>query len=289
VRVDGQTYRTEVSGTLADVVAGRPLAWRSCDGPVRLDAGDHRIVAEQTAQFQPVTLALRPEGGDDGAARRGQAPRMRIGTWGDERRVVSVSAGPAAVLRIPENVNEGWRATLDGERLEPVVLDGWQQGYRIPAGRGGDVVLEFAPGTWYRSTLLAGLVLAVFLVVLVPFTRRSAPRRAGVPVGLTTAPRVLGTPGAVAVGLGALVLGGIPLALGWVAGLVGPIRRYAVPLGVLAVVSSGVLVAMSAGLAMGRPGAVADTAAAVGVGLLLGQLVRVRSARDGASRGEPDG
>jgi arabinofuranan 3-O-arabinosyltransferase len=201
-----------------------------------------------------------------------------------------VAAGPAAVLRIPENVNPGWRATLDGERLEAVVLDGWQQGYRIPAGRGGDVVLEFAPGTSYRVALLAGLVLAVVLLALAAFgSRRSGARRSRGSVGLTTAPRALGVAGAIAVGVGALVLGGLPLAAGWLAGLLAPIRRYAVPLGVLAVVLSGVLVATSAGLATGRPGAAADTAAAVGIGLLLGQLVRVRRGRDGAATGETHG
>jgi arabinofuranan 3-O-arabinosyltransferase len=193
------------------------------------------------------------------------------------------------VLRIPENANPGWRATLDGDRLEPVVLDGWQQGYRIPAGRGGDVVLEFAPGTTYRAALLAGLVLAVVLVALAAVTsRRSGGRRSRVPVGLTTEPRTLGAAGAVGVALGALVLGGIPLVVGWVAGLLAPIRRYAVPLGALAVVLSGVLVATSAGLTTGRPGAAADAAAAVGIGLLLGQLVRVRTARRGAPGGGPD-
>ena len=51
VRIDGRTYRTRVTGTLDDVVAGRPLTWRACDGPVHLDAGAHRVVAVPTPQL----------------------------------------------------------------------------------------------------------------------------------------------------------------------------------------------------------------------------------------------
>ena len=138
--------------------------------------------------------------------------------------------------------------------------------------------------------LLGGALLILLqTVVRAAFGSRRSGARSRVPVGLTTAPRALGVAGAIAGGLGALVLGGIPLAVGWLAGLLTPIRRYALPLGVLAVVLSGVLVATSAGLATGRPGAAADTAAAVGIGLLLGQLVRVRRGRDGAARGQTDG
>jgi hypothetical protein len=72
------------------------------------------------------------------------------------------------------------------------------------------------------------------------------------------------------------VLGGVPLAVGWAAGLVPVVRRYAVLLGVLAVVAAGVLVATSPGLTSGRPGAWADGCAALGIGLLLTRVVRIR-------------
>jgi len=288
VRIDGTTYRTSVTGTLDDVVAGRPLTWRTCDGPAHLDAGAHRLVAVPTPQFQPVSLVLHPEGQPIAPSARDEAGRMRITAWGSARRVISVSSGPSAILRIPENVNQGWRATLDGDPLEPVVLDGWQQGYRIPAGRAGDVVLEFAPDTWYRGMLLAGLVLAGVLVVLASVAgRRPGTRRGGIPHDLTSPPFTLGGVAALTLGVGGLLLGGIPLVVGWAAGLIGPIRRYAVPGGALAIVLSGVLVATSAGLSSGRPGAWADSAAALGVGLLLARVVRLRTARNGAPGGRP--
>ncbi|WP_346623884.1 alpha-(1-_3)-arabinofuranosyltransferase family protein [Blastococcus montanus] len=276
IRIDDVPYPTEVTGTLQDVVGGRPLTWRSCDGPVPLAPGTHRVVAEATSRFEPLSLTWRPAGGDAAATGSGDDGRLQVTSWGDTRRVVSVADGPAAVLRIAENVNDGWRATLDGDVLEPVVLDGWQQGYRIPAAVSGDVVLEFVPDPWYRGTLLAGLVLAVVLVVLAALSPRGRRRGGGVASDLTSHDRSLGAGTAAAVGVAALISGGVPLAAGWAAGLVPPVRRYATALGAVALLVSGVLAATSAGLAVGRPGVWADGTAALGLGLVLAQTVRVR-------------
>jgi arabinofuranan 3-O-arabinosyltransferase len=290
IRIDGTAHRTEVTGTLRDVAAGRPLTWRACDGPVALSPGVHRVVAEATPQFQPLSLIWRPgargslasEDGasGDGATGSDESSRLRVTSWGDVRRVVSVTSGPAAILRIAENVNEGWRATLDGDVLEPVVLDGWQQGYRIPAGSAGDVVVEFAPDRSYRGLLLGGFALAVALVVLAALgLRRSRAGRPGLRADLTSPSRALGVGTALAAGLGGLVVGGLPLAVGWAAGLTWPTRRYATALGVTALVASGALVATSPGLQTGGAGVWADTTAALGLGLLLTRLVHVRRPR----------
>lgn len=66
-----------------------------------------------------------------------------------------------------ENTNAGWEATLDGEVLPPVVVDGWKQGWRLPDSTAGGVVeVRYTPDTTYRWGLLAGL-LAVLLLLLV--------------------------------------------------------------------------------------------------------------------------
>ena len=263
---------------MADVIAGRPMTWRVCDGPVALTAGTHRLVAEPTVQFEPLSLTWRPVA-SSAAATGDENDRLRVSSWDDARRVVSVTSGPESILRVAENVNDGWRATLDGKRLESVVLDGWQQGYVIPAGTSGDVVIEFAPDQSYRAALLVGFALALALVVLALISARRRPQATVPPADLTSPVRLLPTGVAVAVGVGALVLGGIPFAVGWAAGLLEPVRRYATWFGVIAVVVSGVLVATSPGLAGGRPGVWADGAAALGVGILVAQLVRLRRAR----------
>ncbi|WP_324273088.1 hypothetical protein [Blastococcus brunescens] len=60
MRIDGTVHRTEVTGTLGDVLDGTPLGWRVCDGPVDLTAGEHRVVAEPTPQFRPLSLTWSP-------------------------------------------------------------------------------------------------------------------------------------------------------------------------------------------------------------------------------------
>jgi arabinofuranan 3-O-arabinosyltransferase len=295
VEVDGTVHATEVVGTLGDVIDGTPMTWRLCDGPVTMTAGEHRVVAAATAHFRPLTLAWTPDGAAaDRTAGSDQRARLEVLSWSDARRSIAVSAGPESVLRIAENVNDGWRATLDGRTLEPVVLDGWQQGYRIPAGSSGTVEIEFAADTWYRASLLGGLVLAVVLVGLALTGRRRPPPPDDDATGLVAPAPVLPFALAVVAGIAGLVLGGIPIVVGWIAGLVGPVRRYATVLGVLAIGVSGVLVATSSGLAGGAPGPWADGTAALGIGLLLSRLAGVRPfrlpglGRDRAARsGEP--
>ena len=154
-------------------------------------------------------------------------------------------------------MNPGWRATLDGAPLEPVVLDGWQQGYRIPAGSAGDVVIEFAPDPWYRGALLGGLVLAVALLALATagVRRPRSLTAASCPVSLASpAPR----PGGRHRARGAGWPGWCWAASRWPsAGPPASCRRSAgtpTGLGVVALVASGVLVATSAGLDAGGPG-----------------------------------
>ena len=106
--------------------------------------------------------------------------------------------------------------------------------------------------------------------------RRSAPDLRSRRVDLASRDRVLGRGVAGALAVVVLVVGGIPVAVGWVLGLVPRVGRFAAALGVAALVVSGVLLATSPGLSGGRPGAWADAAAALGVGLLASRLVRLR-------------
>jgi len=74
--------------------------------------------------------------------------------------VVEVAGGARALLWIPESANGGWRASLAGEDLVPVRVDGWMQGWWLPAGSGGTVDLRFAPQTAYAVLLPAGLLVS---------------------------------------------------------------------------------------------------------------------------------
>ena len=92
-----------------------------------------------------------------------------------------VAAGPQRLLALAMNTNAGWEATLDGAALTPVVVDGFRQGFVLPAGASGRVDVTFAPDAPYRLALGAGFVLALLLLVAAVVPDRS--RRVDPPAG----------------------------------------------------------------------------------------------------------
>jgi arabinofuranan 3-O-arabinosyltransferase len=176
VELDGVAYPTSVSGTLADVREGRSLPVTVCDDfaseSVQLVAGEHRLRTRPSPSFVVDSAALVP----DGAGSAGPAGQrgVEVVKWAATARSVTVAAGEAALLVVPENFNAGWTATMDGQRLRAVRVDGWQQAFEVPAGSGGTVTLTFAPDRPYRTGLASGAaaVLLVGLLALVPPCRR---------------------------------------------------------------------------------------------------------------------
>ncbi|UNO41692.1 glycosyltransferase family 2 protein [Streptomyces sp. MST-110588] len=76
------------------------------------------------------------------------------------------------VLRIADAADPGWQATLDGKPLKAVTLDGWAQGFELPAN-GGRLDLTHEDPLGRTAWLWAQGLLAVVLVVLaLPGRRR---------------------------------------------------------------------------------------------------------------------
>ncbi|MFE0103243.1 glycosyltransferase [Streptomyces sp. NPDC059009] len=76
------------------------------------------------------------------------------------------------VLRLADAADEGWTATLDGRALTRTTLDGWAQGFELPASGGRLDVTYEAPAS-HTGWLWAQGALAVVLVVLaLPGRRR---------------------------------------------------------------------------------------------------------------------
>lgn len=279
VVLDGRTVRTRVTGAVKDIVSGGALSLRPCGAPVELAAGEHTLEVLSTDRFVPTTLALKPAGdarGSDGAVRS-----VETGRWDATDRTVDVGPGAAAVLRIPENVNAGWEATLDGEVLEQVTLDGWQQGYRLPAGDGGTVHLVYTPDGPYRLFLLlggiAGALLLLGTVLVLVRERRRRPEPTVLPPSFGR-PLPAGPYGVAFLAL-AWVAGGVPLLVGTALGLL--LASRAVPRLVAAVVlvgGAGVAAAVVAQIDDRASWSALDVVTGVAVGLLLASLGRTRAA-----------
>ncbi|MGW0737884.1 glycosyltransferase family 2 protein [Streptomyces sp. NPDC002851] len=77
-----------------------------------------------------------------------------------------LSAGKdGRVLRLADAVADGWTATLDGRPLQKTTVDGWAQGFELPAS-GGRLDVTYESSGAHTGWLWAQGALAVVLVVL---------------------------------------------------------------------------------------------------------------------------
>jgi hypothetical protein len=85
----------------------------------------------------------------------------------------TVPAGQAGrVLRVADTTSADWTATLDGSPLTPTTVDGWAQGFRLPA-QGGRLDLTYDDPITHTVWLWAQGFLALVLVVMaLPGRRR---------------------------------------------------------------------------------------------------------------------
>jgi arabinofuranan 3-O-arabinosyltransferase len=165
VRVDGTEVATSLAATLAALRDNREIAFSACGGPLELTAGPHRLETDPRAPLAVVSATLAAKGSSAaGPSVPGRpAPIQR---WDSTHRTVGVGPGARSVLAVAENFNEGWTARLGGRRLRPVRLDGWRQGWVVPAGAGGTVDIRFGPDRVYRAALVLGGLALLGLGVL---------------------------------------------------------------------------------------------------------------------------
>lgn len=275
LQVDGRQVATTVDATLADLMDGREVRWTPCDtAELVLTAGRHTVRVEPGTEWDVTRVVLerpvdRPTGRDEAAGAEERTVEVR--SWASSSRRLAVGPGPASLLVVPEGTNVGWQARLDGGLLRPQTVDGWQQGWVLPAGEGGDVELEFVPQRAHVAGLVTGAALAL-VVVLLALVRAGPAARAHVGPDRPSHLRALpaGAPGTggwqrlawTVGGLVPVLLGG-PLGLGAVlAGVV--LARWALA---RTVVVSGLCLAAGALVALDQAGGggAPDTSAAVQV------------------------
>lgn len=174
----GQVVRMSVRASVSDLRSGQPVIGRPCDGGrLALPAGQQEVSVNPGDAFTVDALSL--VNGDPVSAPASVAPQVT--EWSEVRRAVTVERGPQRLLVVPESTNPGWQAKIDGTRLAPVVVDGWQQGWVVPAGAAGTVELTFRFDSLYRWALAIGLALMAVLLTAAwwPSVRRT---RSGDPV-----------------------------------------------------------------------------------------------------------
>ena len=158
-----QVVSTAVVARPVDIHRGLPVLTRACTtGPIRLKAGRNRIRLRASDAFSPQSLTL---------SRLGKPT-----TLGDPPVPVSAAddgslpvGGDARYLVLRHNANPGWEASVDGRPLAAQVVDGWQQGFILPA-EDASVQVDYAPETAYRLGLVAGAVTLAVAVLLLMLT-----------------------------------------------------------------------------------------------------------------------
>ncbi|MFG3508261.1 glycosyltransferase family 2 protein [Streptomyces sp. NPDC047821] len=102
----------------------------------------------------------------------GKGERLAVAAGPVEAHTDIPSGAPGRVLRIADRADDGWRATIDGRPLEKTVVDGWAQGFELPAG-GGRLDLTYEDSFGHTAWIWAQACLAVVLLVLaLPGRRR---------------------------------------------------------------------------------------------------------------------
>ncbi|KNB54325.1 glycosyltransferase family 2 protein [Streptomyces caatingaensis] len=108
----------------------------------------------------------------------------------------TLPAGPGGrVLRLADRAAPGWHATLDGKELPRTTVDGWAQGFRLPAN-GGKLTLSYETPLTRTAWVWTQALLGVVLVVLaLPGRRRDVDDdlpEAGAPAAAVPAQAVAG-------------------------------------------------------------------------------------------------
>jgi arabinofuranan 3-O-arabinosyltransferase len=172
--VAGEFVQTSVSTTVGDLLDGRPIPARPCRSkPIDLPAGQQELLISAGPSLIVDGVQLEtPRAAEIVSA---TTSSVHVDRWSNDQRELGVEPTDVArILVVPESANPGWVARgPDGTSLTPVTVNGWQQGWVLPAGTGGTVTLDFAFNTTYRAGLIGGLALLPLLFALasVPMRR----------------------------------------------------------------------------------------------------------------------
>jgi arabinofuranan 3-O-arabinosyltransferase len=164
------TVNTSVTGTMGDLLEGRPIAFEACGG-VPLAAGTNRL---SNMPFDPfrIETALLGEQPKAAASVADELRPARVLEWGAGERRLRVDAPRRSFLAVNENYNVGWEARAGGTKLRPLRLDGWKQGWVVPAGTSGTVELTYRPDVAQRTSVVAGLGMLLVLLLFAVRPRR---------------------------------------------------------------------------------------------------------------------
>lgn len=207
IAIAGRFVHTSITTTVGALLDDEPVPAQPCDTqPIALPPGEQELLISPGSAFVVDGATLSAPSAARDVAGSATTPAA-LGAWGAARREVTVpGAVTPRVLVVPESINVGWVARAsDGTRLVPVAVNGWQQGWVVPAGTGGTITCVFEPNRMYRLGMAGGLALLPLLALLAwwPARRTRDPGPPAQPWRLGGRAAVIG-----ALTAGALIAGG---------------------------------------------------------------------------------
>jgi arabinofuranan 3-O-arabinosyltransferase len=217
IKFNGKVAPTQVSGTFAELLTGRPMTFTTCS-PVTMAAGVNRVVEPPRDAFDVQDIVLDGRGARAlSAGPSVPAIPARVLAWTSRRRSLTVTADTQSYLVVHENFNAGWQASVGGRRLRAVRLDGWEQAWLLPSGTAGVVTLTYLPNAPYHDAIIGGLGALVLVMLVALGARRgiAPPTATTLPAGTRSArsrrirlgPRSSSAVTSAAVACGLLLLG----------------------------------------------------------------------------------
>ncbi|MFI7663720.1 alpha-(1-_3)-arabinofuranosyltransferase family protein [Nocardia sp. NPDC049526] len=205
IALGGRFVHTSVTATADELRSGAPVPARVCADselpPGLAGTENGRLGSADPALGNGASAARTPDAADTGiestdtiALAAGRADVTVAPTdlfFVDRLRLNRTDFAPAAtptttsgqLLVLPLSTNIGWQArTADGKELEPVVVNGWQQGWLLPddyAAGSNPITVSFPIDRWYRLSIFGGLLLLILLILIAIPRKRRIPATVG--------------------------------------------------------------------------------------------------------------
>ncbi|MGY1436112.1 glycosyltransferase family 2 protein [Streptomyces reniochalinae] len=138
-------------------------------GLTRLSQEDGSALWRVDRQVSRVSIV--PGGEKSGAGGAVTAP-VAVASGPVESHATLPTGPSGRVLRLADEADSGWQASLDGSPLKDTTVDGWAQGFELPTN-GGKLTLTYeTPLTHTVWVWAQGFLLLVVLVLALPGRRR---------------------------------------------------------------------------------------------------------------------
>lgn len=193
IALGGRFVHTSVTATADELRSGAPVPARVCADselpPGAADAAGSALgsdpsaarTSDDTGRESTDTIAVAAGRSDVTVAPTDLffVDRLRLNrTDFDSGAASQATTRSGQLLVLPLSTNAGWQArTADGKDLEPVVVNGWQQGWLLPdsaAAGSNPITVSFPIDRWYRLSIFGGLLLLIPLILLAIPRRRTS-------------------------------------------------------------------------------------------------------------------